>query len=104
MSSAFYGLPFRVRVPASNPPIVDRINTVNEALRDIGGKTHVMVHPDCVELLTDLREMKPDAHGLIDKQEHKRSHSSDCLGYMCCYLRPLYHAGPQNRAPGGKYG
>jgi hypothetical protein len=96
------GVTFRKRHPPSNPAIVDRVNTVNEALNDVEGKGHIKVHPACVELIKDFTELKADEHGLIDKHEHSLSHSSDALGYWVNFLRPLWRS--NKRHVGGRVG
>ena len=83
------GLQFRIRVPRANPPVVDRINAVNEALNDVDDRIHWKIDPGCKRLLEDLKRLKSDEHGLIDKREHRLSHSSDAEGYRIHYLRPM---------------
>jgi hypothetical protein len=90
MRLALRTIPHALHIPASNPPVIDRINTVNEALCDVENKIHVKIHPRCVRLLEDLRKMKPDAQGLEDKHDSKLSHSASAAGYAICYLRPLW--------------
>jgi len=90
MRRALRDIPHRMRIPATNPPVIDRINTVNEALCDVEDKVHVKIHPRCVRLLEDLRKMKPDAQGLEDKHEAKLSHSVSAAGYAITFLRPLW--------------
>ena len=86
------GIQHHIRVPASNPPIRERLDTVNEALRDKNNVHHVAVHPRCVRLLADFEHLLADEHGLIDKREHALSHASDGIGYCVHYLRPLTRA------------
>ena len=90
-------LKYRVRVPNANPPVRERIDTVNEALKDVEGHNHVVIHPRCTRLLDDFRKLKPDQHGLIDKKEHALSHASDAAGYFIGYLRPLWRHGKRNQ-------
>jgi len=84
------GYKSRLRYPASNPAIVDRLVTVNEALRDTVDKVHVIIHPQCVRLIEDLKQMKANEFGLIDKNEELLSHSSDAIGYWLCMVRPMW--------------
>jgi len=86
------GWPFRMRVPRGNPPIKTRIDTFNDALRDGDGEIHYKVHPRCERLIADLKELKTDEQGLIDKRESKLSHASDAEGYRVHYLRPIRRA------------
>ena len=83
-------LPYRMRYPRANPPVRERIDTMNDALYDVEGRIHVKIHPRCVRLITDLKEVKSDVAGLLDKRDHALSHASDALGYQIHYLRPLW--------------
>lgn len=79
----------RTRVPEKNPPVIDSLNAVNMALRDAGGTSHYRVHPRCVRLIDDFRNLRTDEHGLIDKADQHLSHGTDCERYRIHYLRPL---------------
>ena len=83
-------LPHCMRYPRANPPVRERIDTVNDALCDVEGHIHVKIHPQCVRLITDLKNVKSDAAGLLDKRDHALSHASDALGYQIHFLRPLW--------------
>jgi hypothetical protein len=83
------GVPFRLRVPRANPAVRDRIDTFNDALRDVRGAGHYRVHPDCVRLIEDLERLLTDGNGLIDKHEQELSHASDAEGYRVWRLRPI---------------
>jgi hypothetical protein len=84
------GLSYRIRHLAANPPVRERIDTFNEALRDVEGTIHFKVHPRCARLLADLRSLRTDAAGLEDKRDHALSHASSAAGYWVHYLRPLW--------------
>jgi hypothetical protein len=74
---------FRLRVPASNPPVLNRVRQVNALLTNALGEVRLEVDPRCRELIRDLEEVmfKPDS-GVIDKlRDPKRTHASDALGY-----------------------
>lgn len=84
------GWPYRTFVPKANPPVVDRIEAFNEALRDSDGDIHYRVHPtQCPRLCADLRDMRPDEFGMIDKKNLLLSHASDAEGYRIHQLRPI---------------
>lgn len=80
--------PFRVRVPRQNPPVVDRVNAFNVAMKDLAGAVHWKCRPECRRLITDMRELRRDARGEINKSERLLSHASDAEGYRVHYLRP----------------
>lgn len=92
---------FRTRVPASNPPIVDSVAATNDALRDVHGRSHVSVHPECVRLITDFRELQASEDGTIEKSDRKLSHASDAARYQISYLRPIGGTVPR---PRGRFG
>jgi len=73
----------KVRVPAKNPPVLDRVRKVNALLTSALGEVKLEVDPRCRELIKDFEEVlfKPDS-GVIDKvRDPKRTHASDALGY-----------------------
>ncbi len=76
---------YRTRVPAQNPPVLDRENAFNVALRDIPGNVHWHCNPRCRELINDLRKMKRSKR----KTDKKLSHSSDAEGYRISFIRPV---------------
>lgn len=81
------GVPYSIHVPRANPPVLERVSRVNDALRDIDGVRRLFVHPDCVRLIYDFEEMQADTDGLPDKSDQSVSHASDALGYMLCSVR-----------------
>ena len=83
------GWRFRYRVPASNPFVVDRSNAFNLALCAPDGTVHWKCHPRCARLIEDLRTLKFDARGEVDKRQRNLSHPSDAEGYRVHYLRPV---------------
>lgn len=83
------GVPARSLVPLSNPPVVDRVNAFNIALSDLRGRPHWACHPSCRELVNDLREMRRDRDGQIDKADARLSHAADAEGYRVHFLRPI---------------
>ena len=83
------GIRHSMHVRASNPPVMERVTSVNDALKDGHGARHVRIHPQCVRLLADMRDMKADEHGGIDKHNAKLSHASDAFGYWVHFVRPL---------------
>lgn len=84
------GWPWRMRVAGSNPPVVDRLNAVNDALCDQGGRPHILIHPRCKRLIYDLQNNRLSEDGTdVDKSDKDRTHAGDALGYWVYYLRPV---------------
>ena len=96
------GMPFRFRVPRSNPLQTDRINAMNIAMLDLRGQVHWQCHPRCELLIRDLKAVKTDDHGDLDKKNRDLTHVSDAEGYRVEYLRPARR--PSRTASGGRIG
>lgn len=96
-----YKWPFRIRVAGSAPAIMDSVQATNDALRDVRDASHVSIHPECVRLVTDLRELQTSEDGKIEKSDRKLSHASDCLRYWVWYIRPVGGTKPR---PRGRFG
>ena len=78
----------KVRVPLSNPAVLDRVHKVNALLTNALGEVRLEVNPKCKELVKDFEEVmfKPDS-GVIDKnRDPLRTHASDALGYLVWQL------------------
>jgi hypothetical protein len=82
-------LPYRLRLTAANPLVVDRINAMNIAMKDACGGVHYKVNPSCIRLIEDLRKLMLNQYGEIDKKDMRYSHPSDADGYRVHYLRPI---------------
>ena len=41
-------------IPRSNPPVRDRVNSVNAILKNASGDIRTSIHPGCRELITDF--------------------------------------------------
>lgn len=83
------GIPHEFYIPRSNPFVEDRVQSFNVAMRDLRGDRHWRCHPRCEKLIEDLRTMRRDKDGRVDKQEETISHASDAEGYRVWYLRPI---------------
>jgi hypothetical protein len=91
LQSYLYRAGFRnvkIRVPNSNPPVLNRVQKVNGMLTNALGEVRLEISPKCKELIKDLEEVlfKPDS-GVIDKvRDPRRTHASDALGYVVWQL------------------
>jgi phage terminase large subunit-like protein len=87
--------PVRLKVPADNPRVPDRINAVNRICKDEKGQVRLQVDPLCVELIADLDGVLRDGRGGILKTRvrkdpyFRRTHTSDALGYWLSYEEPV---------------
>lgn len=78
-------------VPRTNPPVRDRINTVNARLRNAAGERTLLIDPRCGELIRDLEQVsyKPGTSQIDKESDAARTHTSDALGYYLWYeFRP----------------
>jgi hypothetical protein len=85
----------KMKVPAENPRVPDRINAVNRICKDETGRIRLQVDPSCVELIEDLETVLRDNRGGIHKTRvrkdpyFRRTHTSDALGYWLAYEEPV---------------
>lgn len=83
------------KVPTQNPPVTDRINAMNVALKGPYGTSSVKINPSCTELIDDLEQVLLDPKGGIKKSHnprdeyYKRTHAVDGVSYWVCYEAPI---------------
>lgn len=87
-----------VRALTVNPPVRDRVNSVNSRICNAEGERRLMVDPRCRELIRDFERVgwKTDSFGQptteLNKSDRMRTHCSDALGYYVASvfaLKPL---------------
>lgn len=73
-------------VPRANPPVRERVNTVNGRLTNACGDRRLFIDPRCQELIADLEQVtyKAGSAQLDKDSDSARTHSSDALGYFLC--------------------
>lgn len=73
---------FEVRAPSAHPPIVDRVNNVNDMLCDMQGRRRVRIHPKAKHLIESLGSQvyKPDTN--IPDKSGGYDHPNDAFGYL----------------------
>ena len=92
------GVPVYKRVPKKAPDIIDSVLATNDALSDINGQVHWLIHPRCKKLIHDLREVMPDEYGKPDKDaDFTLTHASDAERYRVHRIRPLRINEPSGR-------
>ena len=74
---------FKPIAPRRNPPVRDRVNSVNKLIRD--GNFSV---EDCPNLVMDLERNVWKAND-IDKSDSTQTHCSDAFGYLSNFLFPI---------------
>lgn len=87
----YNGFPLKqVNYPDSNPPVLDRIASVNAALRSADGTIRVRISPNCQHLIRDLK-MQPWKVGTREPQKTDIiGHAVDALGYIVHSLIPMF--------------
>lgn len=85
------GFKVHMRVPQANPPVKERLISFNDALMDSSGEIHFKVNPfGCPRLVVDLKRVKEDEDGLIDKSDDNLTHPSDACGYQIHAQRRIH--------------
>lgn len=82
-------IPFIGKVPPGNPPVKDRLNSVNAVLKDRGDETRMFIDPRCEHLIKDLRMVVLTKHNDIDKRRQSLTHASDAMGYGVMQTMPI---------------
>lgn len=83
-----HNIPFEDHVGSAAPVIRDRVNSMQTALRDSLGRTHLWISTKCKQLIADLRlvswkrDSNGNATGQQDNSDEERTHMADSLGYM----------------------
>jgi len=80
-----------VDVPAANPPVRARINSVNARLRAVDGTIRTRIDPRCKRLVRDMEgvQYKKGSSDLDKAGAPDLSHISDAFGYMIHRRHPL---------------
>jgi phage terminase large subunit-like protein len=87
--------PIEMKVPETNPNVVDRVNALNYAMKNERGQINLEVDPSCKDLIDDLEQVLADPKGGIKKVANRkdpysrRTHWSDALGYWVSYVAPV---------------
>ena len=77
-------------VPAANPAVVQRINSVNARHRNAAGTVRYWVHPRCKHLIRDrIRVSWRPGTREIDKRDKSLTHASDAADYRLVRLYPV---------------
>ena len=74
----------RLNIASAAPAVKDRVQAVNNKLKDGNGRIHLYIHPECKILIRDLERVKwkQGSPGTLDKSDPDLTHASDALGYF----------------------
>lgn len=91
------GIKWTNRTPDSNPPVKERVNTVNAKLKSADGSVHMWLNPiTCPKLKRDLERVswKEGAQTILDQTtDSSLTHASDSIGYPVVALSPMQVSG-----------
>lgn len=87
------GIPWTNVTPDANPPVKDRVNTVNSKLCNANNEVNLFIHERCKNLRKDFERVawKEGATGAIldQKTDPMLTHLADSVGYVLMALSPL---------------
>lgn len=73
-----------------DPPIIDRINSVNSRLRSMHGDINLLVNKKCTTTIRDFEQVTyKEGTRDINKTDSRLTHISDAIGYRIEYLYPI---------------
>ena len=85
---------FQVISKKANPPIKDRIMSLNRILKDANGRVRMTVDPKCIHLIKDLEQVQRSRDGKIDKSNIALTHMFDACSYYIAYKYPIVNRMP----------
>ena len=85
---------FQVISKKANPPIKDRIMSLNRILKDANGRIRMTVDPKCIYLIKDLEQVQRSRDGKIDKSNIALTHMFDACSYYIAYKYPIVNRMP----------
>jgi phage terminase large subunit-like protein len=95
-----YPVPIRFNLPQAglNPPVSDRVASVNRVLRPADGSRRYRIAAHCTETIKDFEGTKWRLNGTIDKEGGRRSDGADTVGYWLNLEQPVQRKiGPSSR-------
>ena len=91
------GIP--VKAPRTNPPVIDRINTVNRLLCDANGERRLFVDPSCKRVIEMFQKMEYKQGTRLPDKNSGYDHTADALGYAVMGTFPIRRPMPETRGP-----
>lgn len=86
------GIKHEDRTPSDNPPVKDRINCMNGAMKAADGSIHLWYNPLCKYLKRDFERVKwkdGTDGAVLDKADALATHASDAGGYPVAFYSAL---------------
>ena len=89
---------FVLKVKGNNPPVLDRIASVNANLKNTEGVARLFVTPNCKNIIRSLSSQVYKEGTRIPEKDGKIDHMSDAVGYLAHWINPI--RGPQYESKG----
>ena len=91
---------FTLKVKGNNPPVLDRIASVNANLKSAEGDIRLRVTPNCKNVIKSLSQQVYKEGTRIPLKDGQIDHMSDAVGYLVHWVNPIraphvYNTGPQ---------
>lgn len=80
---------FEVKSPRKNPPVVDRINSVNAGFENMEKQNRLMINTKCRNMIQCLEKHTYKENTRIPDKNSGYDHMNDALGYIVHYLMPI---------------
>ena len=84
---------FTLKVKGNNPPVLDRIASVNANLKSAEGDIRLHITPNCKNVIKSLSQQVYKEGTRIPEKDGKIDHMSDAVGYLVHWINPI--RGPQ---------
>lgn len=84
---------FTLKVKGNNPPVLDRIASVNANLKSAEGDIRLHITPNCKNVIKSISQQVYKEGTRIPEKDGKIDHMSDAVGYLVHWLNPI--RGPQ---------
>ena len=92
---------FTLKVKGVNPPVLDRIASVNASLLSADKETvRLHVTPNCKNVINSLSKQTYKEGTRIPLKDGKIDHMSDAVGYLVHWINPLRSQTPVPQQPG----
>ncbi len=90
---------FTLKVKGVNPPVRDRIASVNANLKNTKGETRLWVTPNCKNLIRCISQQSYKEGTLVPDKTSDTDHFNDALGYLVHWTNPIRSPQATNKGP-----
>ena len=90
---------FTLKVKGNNPPVLDRIASVNANLKSAEGDIRLHITPNCKNVIKSLSQQVYKEGTRIPEKDGKIDHMSDAVGYLVHWINPIRGPVVRNTGP-----